>query len=727
MQGLSEVSERKDDTTVPRNDLLDDATSLTSTRDQSFFDKSIGIRILLGLSFSAVLFFFIHFREVTVDMLELNTIAPRYVVAQIDFTFFDEEATTVLREEAIRDIGKIYQIEENSVHQRRSEFEKFLLVDQQWRERIPDSTLEEMYRAVDLLERGLLSLHFTDPRTLKRMSDVGLSIQGYQVFTPGELKQPVKLPSQIWNYVQEHSLADQDFPKGTTNFIIDYFKSHPWKILEDVNPQRALRKRLQTRVPDKHTHVSAGSRIIDQGEKVTARHIAMLQAMKNALSDSRNLLHTTTLAGSGLLALVLTGICGAFLFVTQPSVMHSNRQIFLLITVMVITMALAKVIEFFFLTTTGNLVEAVKYPLMVPFAAILLASLMNFNIAAFAAVFLSVVLAMMLPFGKQGFMLINLAAALVAILSSRSLKKRKEIFVVCAKAWVCCMLMILAFHLNANTLRDASLATDFVSTGIFMGITAILVVGLLPLLESGFNIMTNVTLMEYMDPSHPLLHRMTLEAPGTYQHSLVVGNLAEGAASAIGANGLFCRIATLFHDVGKMATAQYFTENQQGGVNMHQLLTPQESAQVIMAHVTEGVTMGQRAGLPEKFIDIVREHHGTTLVYYFYRKQLEMMGNDPALVEERAFRYPGPKPQTKEAAIIMIADSFEAASRSLDRMDEQTLTDLINRLIREKAEDGQFDESNLTFQDLNTIKRTMVNALLAAGHSRIKYPVRPGV
>lgn len=704
---------------------FEDATQLTASREQAFFDKSPGIRLMLGLTFAAMLFLFLHFREVSVDMLEINTIAPRYVVAQIDFTFLDDEATIILKQEAVREIGKIYQLDENAVRQRRADFEKFLLADQQWRERIPDSTLEEMYKAVDLLERSLLSLRFTDPRTLAHMEDVGMSIQGYQVYSLGDLNQQVKLPAQIWNYVQDYTFNRDDFPDGTTVFILDYFKSHPWKIIEDATPQRTLRKRLQARVPDKYTQVSAGSRIIDQGEKVTTRHIAMLQAMKKALSDSRNLWHPATLTGSALLALVLTAICAAFLYVTQPAVMKSNTQLFLLITVVLMTLGLAKVVEFFLLTTSGNLLEAVKYPLLVPFAAILLCSLMNFNIAAFSAVFLSVVLAIMLPFVRQGFMLTNLAVAMVAILGSRTLKKRKEIFAVCAKAWVACILMILAFHLGSNTFRDSAMVTDFLSTGLFMGVTAVLVVGLLPLLESGFNIMTNVTLMEYMDPSHPLLRRMTIECPGTYQHSLVVGNLAENAAAAIGANGLFCRVATLFHDVGKMVTPQYFTENQQGGMNIHQLLTPHESAQVIMAHVTEGVALSRKAGLPEKFIDIIREHHGTTLVYYFYRKQLELVGNDLSRVEEREFRYSGPKPQTKESAIIMIADSLEAASRSLEKVDEASLTDLITRLIREKAEDGQFDECNLTFQELNTVKSTMVNALLAAGHSRIKYPSRP--
>ena len=266
--------------------------------------------------------------------------------------------------------------------------------------------------------------------------------------------------------------------------------------------------------------------------------------------------------------------------------------------------------------------------------------------------------------------------------------------------------------------------TDIVSAAVFMLLTAVLVVGLLPLLETGFRIMTDVTLMEYMDPNNDLLRRLTIEAPGTYQHSVLVGNLAEAAALSIGANGLFCRVATLYHDVGKMTTSQYFTENQLGEMNIHQLLTPQESAQVIMAHVTEGVVLAREAGLPEPIIDIIKEHHGTTLVYFFYHKQLEKMGGDKTLVDEMEFRYAGPKPHSKESGIIMIADSFEAASRSLERVNEGTLTMLIERIVREKIDDHQFDQCLLTFEEMAIVKRTLVKTLLAAGHSRVKYPAR---
>jgi len=201
-----------------------------------------------------------------------------------------------------------------------------------------------------------------------------------------------------------------------------------------------------------------------------------------------------------------------------------------------------------------------------------------------------------------------------------------------------------------------------------------------------------------------------------------LGNLAEICAGAIGANGLFCRAATLYHDIGKINNPQFYTENQQGVVNIHQLLTPLESAQVIISHVTDGEEIAKKARLPQSFIDIIREHHGTTLVYYFYRKQLELKGNRVEEVDEAQFRYPGPRPRTKESAIIMICDTIEAATRSLEIINEQTLTELVNRLVSEKAEDSQFDDCQLTFEELANIKKTLVKTLLLSHHVRVKYP-----
>lgn len=696
---------------------------LKFSREQGFFDKSLAIRLLIGVVFFICFFAFIHFREVRVEVLELNSIAPKYKVTQVDFDFYDEEATIVLKQEAVKDVGKIYALPEKSVRQRRIEFENFLIYNQEWRKYSEKSTFEEMYKGVDMLEKTLLQLRFTDPRTLQKMREVGLSAENYLAYTPEDLEDAV-LPPSVWDYIKEKTFPNDSISLATANFIIEYFQSKSWKIQEDLSAYRVISRKIQASIPDKYTHVSAGSRIIDQGERVTANHIAMMQAMKKAIGESHNLWHPLTLLGSFIMTSILTGICIAYFRINNPTILTSNRKLFLVVTIILLTLGLTKATEFFLLNSKMNLIEVIRYPLFVPFAAILLCSLLNSSVATFVSAFLVFIFTMTLAFDRQGFMILNLATALVAILSIRSLRKRKEIFVVCGKAWLCAVGMIFAMHFYQDTLWNFALFSDILCAGFFLLLSAILVVGLLPLLESTFRIMTDVTLMEYMDPNNDLLRRLTIEAPGTYQHSVVVGNLSEVAASAIGANGLFCRVATLYHDVGKLATPQYFTENQQGGVNIHQLLTPQESAQVILAHVSEGVAMGRKAGLPEQFIDIIKEHHGTTLVYYFYRKQLEKMGGNKDLVNEKEFRYSGPKPRSKESAIIMIADTIEAASRSLDKLTEQSLSELSNRLIREKADDGQFDDCLLTFEELAIVKDTLVKTLVAFGHSRVKYPTQ---
>lgn len=699
-------------------------SELRYSGEQGFFDKSSSVRLLIGFAFAFSLFFVLHFREVKVDVLEPNGVAPRYIVAQEDFEFLDQEATAILKQEAVKDIGKIFRISEKQIGARRIEFENQLLKDPDVRRKMTDHTYEDTYNVLDALQKVMMNLRFTDPRTLRRMKETGIPTNDYFVYSPNDIEEEVIFPHQFWSSIVSKYLSQDNYPEASEEYVINFFEKNKWKIDEDIPSQRVVRGHIQAEVPVKHTRVTAGNRIIDQGEKVTSRHIAMLQAMKKVLSEKRNLWHTTTLSGSLLLTLLITLVCTGYLITYQPTLFQSNRRLCLLVTIMIITMALSKAVEYFLLTSAGHLQEVVRYPLFVPFAAILTCNLLNASLAMFVAGLLSIIFTVTLSFDHIGFLLVNLVGSVIAILSTRELRRRKEIFVVCAKSWFGIVLVIVATHLYANTFGSWNMSSDIVSSGLFMLLTSMLVLSLLPLLESAFHIMSDVSMTEYMDPNNELLRRLAFEAPGTYQHSLVVCNLAEAAAISIGANGLFCRVATLYHDVGKMATPHYFTENQQGEMNVHQLLTPLESAQTIMSHVTEGVAMARKAGIPEQFIDIIKEHHGTTLVYYFYRKQLEQAGGDPALVIESDFRYAGPKPHSKESAIIMIADTFEAASRSLDVADEAALTELVNRLVREKADDGQFDECQLTFEELGIVKQTMVQTLLAGLHSRVKYPKR---
>lgn len=694
-----------------------------SATPSASLEHSSWVRLLIGLLFTGVIFLFLHFREEHIEVYEINSIAPRYVTAQVDFSFRDDEKRQVLQQDAIRDIGPIWRLSDREVRNMRQEVDIQVSRTENWQELLPEISLYEMEQGIDRFQKALLKLRLVDRQTFRALERADIDTEDFELFTPQESQGAVELPKQIWRDVEDHVLSEGDLPSDVGSYLVQFYENRPWKVDEDIEGQKEIRSWVQRLVGEQYTPVQAGDRIIDKGERVTQRHLAMLQAMKRQNSRVKELGHPFAILGSLILSVLATFTCASYLYSNHFRTFSSNRRLLLLVVIVAFVLAASRGLELWVLNSRPSFAEFVRYPLFVPLAAILVCHLINTSVATFTAGFLTIILILGGSVGVTG-MVLNLAASLVAIIETRSLRKRKEIFIVCAKAWIAAVWVIIAFHLYDQTIFDISMANDLISSALFLLVTAILVVGFLPLFETGFQIITDVTLTEFMDPSHELLRRLSIEAAGTYQHSVVVGSLAEAAALAIGANGLFCRVSTLFHDVGKLTTPQYFTENQQGDVNIHQLLTPQESAQVIIAHVNEGIQLGKQYDLPEPFIDIMREHHGTSLVYYFYRKMVDQMGGDRSKVDEKDFRYAGPLPRTKESGIIMIADTFEAASRSLDEVNEKNLTELIDKLVQIKIQDGQFDRCCLDFCELATIKKVMVQTLMAAGHSRIKYPKR---
>lgn len=253
--------------------------------------------------------------------------------------------------------------------------------------------------------------------------------------------------------------------------------------------------------------------------------------------------------------------------------------------------------------------------------------------------------------------------------------------------------------------------------------TGLVVQGILPTIEKLFNVTTSMTLRELNDASHPLLRRLAQEAPGTYQHSLRIADMAQAAADAIGANGLMCKVGAMYHDIGKINKPMYFVENQGGGPNRHTKLSPAMSLLIIVGHVKDGMEMAREFALPRPLRHFIESHHGTTLVEYFYHaaKQKHQAEDQPAPADFE-FRYPGPKPQTKEAAILMLCDNIESAARTLDDPTATRIEQLVHAIANKRLMDGQFDECNITLQDLHKIEQSLVKTLCATYHSRIKYP-----
>ncbi len=243
----------------------------------------------------------------------------------------------------------------------------------------------------------------------------------------------------------------------------------------------------------------------------------------------------------------------------------------------------------------------------------------------------------------------------------------------------------------------------------------------LPLLEAAFNVLTEIRLLELSNLDNPLLSQLAVKAPGSYNHSLVVGSLAEEGAKAIGANSLFCRVAAFYHDVGKMVKPEYYVENQRG-VNPHDKLVPSMSALIITSHVKDGIRMAREAGLPEQIVDIIPQHHGTRLMTYFYERARKSSENSQATIKEDDYRYPGPKPQTREAAIFMLADAAEAAARTVEEPTQNRMREMIRKVTNAVMLDRQLDECDLTFADLEKIQNAFLRMLVSIYHHRVDYP-----
>ncbi|MCC6353768.1 MAG: HDIG domain-containing protein [Verrucomicrobiae bacterium] len=328
----------------------------------------------------------------------------------------------------------------------------------------------------------------------------------------------------------------------------------------------------------------------------------------------------------------------------------------------------------------------------------------------------------------------GLFVGLLGVICTRRVRKRQHII----RAGLCCgaagMVCALAFGLVEGV--AAAEALRFAAWAAAVGLlTGFIVNAILPLFEWLFDITIDVTWLEMADLNHPLLQEMATRAPGTYHHSLVVANLAEAAAAAIGANSLQCRVACLFHDIGKLVKPEYFVENIGAGDNPHDELSPSMSALIVTSHVKEGVDLALKHKLNSRIVDAILEHHGTTLVSYFYaraRQQqrdalegvriLQLREDDVPEVQESTFRYPGPKPRSRETAILMLADAVEGASRSLEKPTAQRVEELVDSIVRKRIADGQLDDCPISLSDVQVVAERLAANLKTMMHGRIAYP-----
>lgn len=457
-----------------------------------------------------------------------------------------------------------------------------------------------------------------------------------------------------------------------------------------------------------------GDMLVDQGERISEDHLDVLRLEHETANASRSWTDHL-LRALAVLVLVTSLFClvGYTLVKSEANLARSPKRVAVLLGLVVMTLAIARLLaiqpwdaELIPVALAGMILAIAYTPefaLMVTFAIALLTS-----VALGAGI---------------GHFLVLMGGTAAAVLPLREVRTRTKPIQVGLYAAVGYFVLTWATGLYQNQAIEL-VATDSLwragwglMAGFFLG-------GLLPFVERGFGIVTGISLLELGDINHPLLQELVRRAPGTHNHSVTVGSIAEAAAEQIDANGLLVRIGSYFHDIGKMLKPHYFVENQLGGANRHANLNPAMSTLIIVGHVKDGCELARKHHLPQPILDLIEQHHGTTLVEYFFREATRRneAAPDGSGVHESAYRYPGPKPQSKEAAILMIADAVESASRALSDPTPARLDGLVGEMIQKRLEDGQFDECGLTLKEIAEIRESLVKSLIGIYHGRVKYP-----
>ncbi len=465
---------------------------------------------------------------------------------------------------------------------------------------------------------------------------------------------------------------------------------------------------------------NAGDLIVRPGEAVSPealRHLGVEYLAKEATIDWST--RCTRLAVLFSMVIVLSILTGYYAVHNEPRLVANLGRLAVYLTVLVLTAGLARVLSF-------DPLRAEIVPLLV--TTMILAIAYNQELALLSAFVLSLLIALGSTADLGHFMeLISTAAA--AVIPLHRVRSRSTLIKVGLIAALVNFLVVVGVGIaqsqSVGILRDTHLLWFALKSAAWSLAAGYFVAGSLPVVEQVFGVVTEIKLLEMSDPSHPLLQELVRRAPGTYNHSITVASLAETAAEAIGANGLLVRVGAYFHDIGKMLKPQYFIENVQAGTeSRHMHLAPAMSTLIIIGHVKDGVDLAQQHNLPHQLIDFIEQHHGTTLVEYFYheatRKAEQQL--DPEETEESAFRYPGPKPQTREAGVLMIADAVESASRTLTDPTPKRLETLVHAISMKKLLDRQFDECSLRLSDIRLIEQSLVKSLIGVYHGRIRYP-----
>ena len=498
--------------------------------------------------------------------------------------------------------------------------------------------------------------------------------------------------------------------RGFLRGVIENSITHSVFWDEEAN-SRAVTAALE-RISPNRGMVQQGEKIVSKGELITAEKLRILESFR--AEYTRQLGSTTVnqliFLGQFLLVSISLVVLSLFLMIFSKEVFYNSRKlIVILLSIFLMVLLTSQVVKY-----NINLL----YLLPVCIVPIIIRSFFDNRLALYVHITSIILIGFLVPKSFE-FVFLQFIAGIIAILSMASLRRRSQLFTTV----VLIFLTYVAVFTGLTLAQTGSFSHIEPINYLYFGGSALLTLFAYPLVyifERTSGLPTDFSLLELSDTNSPLLRQLNLTAPGTFQHSLQVANLAEEAISIIGGNTLLVRTGALYHDIGKMDQPQYFIENQNSEINPHDELSYTESAEIIIGHVIKGIEKARKNNLPEYIIDFIRTHHGTTTTRYFYA--MEQKENPDRTVDKELFTYKGPIPFSKETAVLMMADSVEAASRSLKKPNEDTINKLVDSIIDKQVEEKQFDNASITFKDINIIRRVFKNRLMHIFHVRIAYP-----
>jgi len=467
-------------------------------------------------------------------------------------------------------------------------------------------------------------------------------------------------------------------------------------------------------------NVSRYTGIVNENERIIAKHDRITKEIKLKIESYKE--SKGELIGRGTLILQSVGkffhiglilsLLVTYLYLFRKRIFFNNQKLLMFVIIILFVSFIT------FLINQVSVQAPLQYLIFIPAASMLLTIMYDSRIGFYSTVIMTLITGA-LRGNDYTFMAMNLIAGGIAVYSVRDIKNRSQIFRSFLFILIGYILSIFAFGFERFApLNNLLIESAFATTNAL--ISPVLTYGLLIFFERSFKITTDITLLELSNFDRPLLRELARKAPGTFNHSMTMGTLAEAAAEKIGANPLLARVGAYYHDVGKTISPQNFVENQLNNQNVHENLTPEESVSMIVQHVNEGISLAKEHSLPQEIIDFIPMHHGRMVMSYFYDRAKKIYGEEKVNIDN--FRYPGPKPNTKETAIVMLADGCESAVRSIENPNQVKVENVIDSIFKSRIDDRQLEESPVNFKDIKIMKEEFLNILLGQHHKRIKYP-----